>query len=305
MHHVPPRVHTPPATPLPCSQFPSTSSHSSPLNKFPFQSMQTPSQSPPPAYDESFPIGPGHRFNLTRTPPSRDWSSRQSSISAQPSIPSRPVSRARSDRERSISREPSHLRRIMSDGDFTVEELANSEAGYPSDVEVIQPDSCEDALSNAGESVYSEPESPRGSDTTGIEERLRQLGCHDPGFVDKQKGRKEKRLAYGKLKRELCDSLESDTDMEDVSGFNAREMAKSGRRQRLRTSSSHSDDGTLTPEEHIPEVSLGWETGDEDLVRPTTAGSDTNVRAVETFPFHSLEDIMQIDASPSRESTPR
>ena len=211
---------------------------------------------------------------------------------------------SRSDRDRSASRRPTPLsRRILSEGDFTVEELAGSDVGFSSDVEVVRPDSFEDAASNAEESQRSDSESRRDS-IDAITLSIGGLNCGERSREQKMEKRRQ-RWSQGSLKRNLSTSLENDTDMEDVSGFNAREMAKNGRRQRLRTSRPE-DATSLTPEDHIPDAWLEAEDSvEENQTRPTTSGSDTNGRAAETLPFFPLEDIMQLDKEPSGEATPR
>ncbi|KAL9079922.1 MAG: hypothetical protein Q9157_001214 [Trypethelium eluteriae] len=121
-----------------------------------------------------------------------------------------------------------------------------------------------------------------------------------------RKRRREKRRQWREKnpKRSLS-KIQSDTDMEDVSGLNAREMAKSGRRQRLKVTKSE-DDVSVPPEGDKPGAWLEVEDSTvENPTRPTTSGSDTNERAAETLPFFSVEDVMQIDRESSRETTPR
>ncbi|KAI9658676.1 MAG: hypothetical protein M1821_002236 [Bathelium mastoideum] len=299
MHHVPPRVQTPPTTPSTQSQYPSIASHSSPLHRHPWQSVQTAPQ--PPGNDHIHPLGYGHSFSYTRSQ-STDISSHPSSASGRPVGPSATGSRSRSDRDRSTSRQPRPLsRRVLSEGAFTVEEIAGSEKSFSSDLEVLRPDSYEDATSNAEESRRSDSESRQGS-VSGLAQGIAGFGfgC----LNEEQRKKKEKRRSLGILKRPLGESLGSDTDMEDVSGLNARQMAKTGRRQRLRIDGVEDDD-SLTPEGHISDAWLDAENSVEgDSTRPTTSGSDTNVRAAQTLPFFPMEDIMQIDRESSRDTTP-
>ena len=297
MHHVPPRVHTPPIPPLP-RPFPSTASHSSPLHKLSWQRLSTKSQSPP--SEQIHPLGFGHQFSFTRSQ-SRELSSRTSSASGRHVLTSGPESRSRSDRGRSSSRKPTPLSRyVLDDGDLTVEELVGSEPG--SDLEVLRPDSYEDAASNVDEGQRSDSE-PHWDPVDAIAESIEGLECGDRNHKLRMKKRRQ-RWSQGSLKRSLGTSLESDTDLEDVSGFNAREMAKSGRRQRLRTDRLEEEPASKV-EHNVQDSWLELEdSAEENHTRPTTSGSDTNGRAAETLPFFPLEDIMLIDEEPSPDTSP-
>ena len=191
----------------------------------------------------------------------------------------------------------------MGESSFTIEEIIGSEKSFSSDLDVIRPDSCEDAISNAGEVHESDSES-HPSSVSGLTQSIEHLDFRERFHRDRV-AMKRQRWSQGSLgKRTLGTSLGSDTDMEDVSGLNARQMAKSGRRQRLRVDNSE-DDPSSTPKEHNLESWLDVEdSAEENQTRPTTAGSDTNGKAAEILPFFQMEDIMQIDRQPSRDATP-
>ncbi|KAL9083056.1 MAG: hypothetical protein Q9165_008680 [Trypethelium subeluteriae] len=249
-----------------------------------------------PSYEHIRPIGSGHHFSYTRSQ-SRDLSSRPSSASGRPVIPSTPASRSRSDRDRSSSQRPSPLlRRVFSEGDFAIEEIG-SQRSLPSDLEVIRPDSSEDATSNSGESERSDPDSQ-----DEVEAMIRSMsGLKYDDRTHRERRRKKRQQWREKNPKRSLSKIQSDTDMEDVSGLNAREMARSGRRQRLKVTQSE-DDVSVPPEEYKPEA---WLEVEDSATRPSTSGSDTNGRAAETLPFFSVEDMMQIDRELSRETTPR
>ncbi|KAI9687189.1 MAG: hypothetical protein M1820_010505 [Bogoriella megaspora] len=129
--------------------------------------------------------------------------------------------------------------------DFDVEEISDVKAGNMEGVEVVSPDSVEDALSSESESASS------CSEIEGnCENRLfRALVSLENGTMKHRRLEKRERTVRS-LKRDLNATLESDTDMEDVSGFRARELAKSGRRQRPRTASEYSDNSIMPHEEY-------------------------------------------------------
>jgi hypothetical protein len=168
------------------------------------------------------PIGQGPQFHFIR-PQSSGQLSHHSSTSGHecPTSPQPSADESESDNE-SHDDFSQPMRRVEK-ADFILEEL-NSDSDYDSDIQVLQPDHYEDAVSekNAG----------KVEETIG---RFSDLRCDEGSSEDEQQRnyrRKKKRWSAGIFKRSHSQSVGSDSD--DSSQLDAHDVGSSARRLRRR-----------------------------------------------------------------------
>jgi len=196
--------------------------------------------------------------------------------------------------------------RVRSEGNFTIEELRDSDVHVDSDdaLSVVHPDHYEDAESDCAMDRHSNL-TASDLDARMLADGLEKLDCNNHSdereawIKMERKKRRNKRLSSGSHhKRTLSQSIGSDTDDEDLQQFDANEAGSSARRLRRKTG----DRGSLIfddPPQMIVELDEP-ESGDE-VARMQVAEPDVDVD-VEELGLHSLPyyymdtDSMEVDS---------
>jgi hypothetical protein len=162
----------------------------------------------PPPFEFIEPTGKDHQFKFTR-PQSLNLSSRPSSISGRAIATTPQESEDEYDSEEESEEEEIRPMRPASRAYFVLEEL-ESDPGYDSDVEVVQPDHCEDAKSDKSASRIGKNE---------VYERLKELHLDQDSSDDEEQERryrqKKKRWSAGVFKRSHSQSVEGDSSYSD------------------------------------------------------------------------------------------
>jgi hypothetical protein len=196
--------------------------------------------------------------------------------------------------------------KIVAEGNFTIEEMRDSDVQYDSDdaLSVVQPDYYEDA----------ESESPRerqpNPTTTNLDARIlahgfEKLDCNNHSdkreawVKNERKLARKKRLSSGSIhKRTLSQSIGSDTDDEDLQQFDANEADSSARRLRRKTGDRASlifDD----PPQMIVELDEP-ESGDEVAplqVAEPDVDVDIEELGLHSLPYYEMDtDSMEVDS---------
>jgi hypothetical protein len=161
--------------------------------------------SPPLEYIE--PIGQGPHFLFSR--PQSRASSRPSTASGRACPTSNQDSEDDSESEEERTKEPVRPPRRVLKAEFVLEEL-DSDPGYDSDIEVIRPDHCEDAMSdNSGERI----------DGNGFIDKFKEMHCSEDSEEEdvrrRKYERKKKRWSAGIFKRSHSQSVEGDSSYSD------------------------------------------------------------------------------------------
>lgn len=156
------------------------------------------------------PTGQGHHFNFTR-PQSFEKSSRVSTESGQAyATTSPPESVEQEESEDESEEEGDRPMRRAERAQFVLEELGDSDPGYDCDIEVVQPDQCEDARSEKSgarsEVLAQLNELQLEPDSSDEEERELQ---------ERRYREKKKRWSAGIFKRSHSQSVEGDSDYSD------------------------------------------------------------------------------------------
>lgn len=125
--------------------------------------------------------------------------------------------------------------------DVKVEELAESEAGYWADEEVVYPDELEEVNSSDGddEMSSSDDDDDAHSDTTGIARRLSRLRCGDEDAeenFERERHRRHltRRMSARLFKRTHSQSVKGDTEDTDADAIDDQDLESSQRRLRRR-----------------------------------------------------------------------
>lgn len=182
--------------------------------------------------------------------------------------------------------------RVRSEGNFTIEELRDSDVHFDSDdaLSVVHPDHYEDAESDCARDRLPKP-TANDLDARMLVNGLEKLDCNNHSDereawlkMDRRK-RRIKRLSSGSHhKRTISQSIGSDTDEEDLQQVEANEAGSSARRLRRRTgdraSLIFSDPPQMIVEQHEPD-------SDDELGRMQVAEPDVAV-GVEELGLHSL-----------------
>jgi hypothetical protein len=196
---------------------------------------------------------------------------------------------------------------VVSNGNFTIEELRESDNEYDSDddISVVHPDQYEDAASDLGRARTPAP-AASDRDDHDLADGLEKLDCnnHDDEreewLQQQRKLRRKKRLSAGSLhKRTISQSIGSDTDDEDLTQLDANEAGSTARRLRRKTG----DRGSLLfsdPPQMILE--MNEPDSDEEAVPVQVAVPDVEP-GVEELGLHSLpyydmdidSDSMEVD----------
>lgn len=257
------------------------------------------------AREDINPIGKGPHFKYNPSMRPEDISPRSSS----------PSSDSSGSPPRSLSSEPEipdtvpqtysvKYSRVVTEGNFTIEELQDSDAHFESDdaLSVVQPDQYEDAESDCAR--YPVP-TTNDLDARILAAGLEKLDCNNHSdereawIKEERKKRRSKRLSSGSIhKRTLSQSIGSDTDEEDLRQVDANEAGSSARRLRRKTGERGSlifDD----PPQMIAELDEP-ESGD-DVARMQVAEPDVDVDVEELglhlLPYYCMDtDSMEIDS---------
>ncbi len=180
--------------------------------------------------------------------------------------------------------------RVRSEGNFTIEELRDSDVHFDSDdaLSVVHPDYYEDAESDCARDRYPNP-TASDLDARILADGLEKLDCNNhsderEAWVKRdRKQRRFKRLSSGSHhKRTLSQSIGSDTDDEDLQQIDATEAGSSARRLRRKTG----DRASLIFDDP-PQMILEEPESDDELVRMQVAEPDVAVD-VEELGLHSL-----------------
>jgi hypothetical protein len=195
--------------------------------------------------------------------------------------------------------------RVRSEGNFTIEELRDSDVHFDSDdaLSVVHPDHYEDAESDCARDKHVKP---TASDLDRIlADGLEKLDCNNHSDEREawvkmdRKQRRNKRLSSGSHhKRTLSQSIGSDTDDEDLQQIDANEAGSSARRLRRKTGDRASpifDD----PPQMIVELDEP-ESGDE-VARMQVAEPDVDIDVEElglhSLPYYDMDtDSMEVDS---------
>lgn len=117
-----------------------------------------------------------------------------------------------------------------------VEELVEGDAGYVTDIDVVEPAELEEKISNDSEDESSEDD---GHDSdTGISQRFQELGCHDDEEAEFERKRREhhvrRRTSSRLFKRTHSQSIKSDSEVSDIEAMGDHDLSSSARRLRRR-----------------------------------------------------------------------
>lgn len=252
-------------------------------------------QSPPLEFIE--PIGQGPQFHFTR-PQSREPSSRPSTASgiACATTPQDSEDDDESDEE-SDQEEIKPARRVdEADVNFILEEL-DSDPGYDSDVEVVQPDHFEDAKSDRSGSKLEE---------NGLIDKLKELHCDEDSSEEEERQRiiyrrKKKRWSAGIFKRTHSQSVEGDSSYSDNDPLDDVDSTARRLRRRLRgpselTSLDFEDRG-FSNTSHIVEVEEPEDGGILHSKGPPSIPSD-DAFTLDELPFW-VEESMDTESDSS------
>ncbi|KAE9369333.1 hypothetical protein N431DRAFT_46361 [Stipitochalara longipes BDJ] len=257
------------------------------------------------------PNGNGPMFSYTPSARPEDMSPRSSSSAASSahssSSESPPRSLSSSPAVHTTSSPPS-TRKIVSEGNFTVEEFDESdyEDWESGDEDVIRPYQYEDADSEKAPSVKASKGKSKTELDPGILDGIRDLDCGNQeeeeheAWVKAERARKKWKRRSSGTKRTLTQSIGSDTDDEDLQpvmleGVN--ELGSSARRLRRKVGERTSlifDD----PPPRIEEVDEGPESC-EEVVEIDTDEDDGNGQCVDKeLPYYRYvqEEDMDIDS---------
>jgi hypothetical protein len=236
--------------------------------------------------------GQGQQFKYNPSMRPEDISPRSSSPSSD-SSGSPPRSLSSEPEMPDTAPETSPIRyRIRSEGNFTIEELRDSDVHVESDdaLSVVHPDHYEDAESDCARDRQPYP-TASDLDAGILADSLEKLDCNNHNddreawVKQERKKRRNKRLSSGSHhKRTISQSIGSDTDDEDLQLVDANEAGSSARRLRRKTG----DRGSLIfddPPQMIVELDEP-ESGDE-VARMQVAEPDVDVD-VEELGLHSL-----------------
>lgn len=176
--------------------------------------------------------------------------------------------------------------RIVSEADFTIEELREDDVGYNADVEVIRPDGYEDTDSAEVD-----------ADLSG---KFGEMQCRDSEDDVEEQARqynqKKKRWSSGLFKRTYSQSLGSDTENEDVETMDAHDVGSSARRLRRRIRGP-GDRSSLVFEDNLNNNVVEVEEPEAAgaATAPPSLLTGTDGSTLEAMPFWVLEDPMEID----------
>lgn len=262
------------------------------------------------------PVGNGHHFNYNRSVRPEDISPRSSSPSSDysgsppRSLSSEPEIFEDETPEKNVRREFVRVSRVMTQGNFTIQELRTSDAEYDSDdaLSVVQPDHYEDADSDAGHSHTTQPFPTLNTLDSRLMENFASFDCNDSEekreiwLKKAREQRRKKRLSSGSHhKRTLSQSIGSDTDDEDVQPLDASEAGSTARRLRRKTGERMSLIFDDPPQRIIEE--LEPESGEDLGMQVVEPDIDVDVVDVEEVLMHALpyyqqetDDSMEVDS---------
>lgn len=182
--------------------------------------------------------------------------------------------------------------RVRSEGNFTIEEVRDSDVHFDSDdaISVVHPDHYEDAESDCARDRLSNL-TASDLDARMLAKGLEKLDCNNHSdereawLKKERKQRRIKRLSSGSHhKRTISQSIGSDTDEEDLQQVDATEAGSSARRLRRKTgdraSLIFSDPPQMIVEQNEPE-------SDDELAPMQVAEPDVAID-VEELGLHSL-----------------
>jgi len=133
-------------------------------------------------------------------------------------------------------------KRVAIEDNIKVQELAENDVGYHTDVDVVYPEELEEMSSSSSGSDGDDDDSTASdvsdNETTGLTRRLSRLRCGDDREVDFEELRRqkhlEKRNAHKISKRSHSQSVKHDADATDTDGLDDHDLKSSQRRLRRR-----------------------------------------------------------------------
>ena len=119
--------------------------------------------------------------------------------------------------------------------DVKVEELAEGDAGYITDIDIVYPYELEEVLSDSEDDSGN---TDNNDSDSGIAQHLSRLGCEDSPEAEFEKKRREKhrrrRMSARVFKRSHSQSVKSDTETTDPDAMADHDLSASARRLRRR-----------------------------------------------------------------------
>ncbi|KAK5124350.1 hypothetical protein LTR85_001567 [Meristemomyces frigidus] len=173
-----------------------------------------------------------------------------------------------------------------------VEELAEGDLGFLTDIDVVYPEELEEVPSSDGDDELSSSDGEQSD--TGIARRLSRLRCGDENAeAEFEKGRRlrrmSKRMGSRIFKRSHSQSVKSDTDVTDPDAMDGQDVATSQRRLRRRVR------GPELVVEHLPRsspeagsVGVGVAWGGGPMTPERDGGAGKEGRGLD-------EDAMEVD----------
>ncbi|KAB8293389.1 hypothetical protein EYC80_007709 [Monilinia laxa] len=255
---------------------------------------------PSPKPNGIIPNGPGPHFSYNRP---EDLSPRSTSPSSESSGSASPPRSESSQRAQSPISSPIHRQsRVVDKGNFTVEEITESDLEDYDYIEelIIRPHQYEDAESDRG---HTAPTSTPAELDPNFLDDLDDLTTHDcpedhEAWVqrNREERRRRRRSSATVQKRSLAQSIGSDTDDEDLQPdhLSANEAGSSARRLRRKTFNHGGDKRASLIFDDPPPRILELEEPDscEEVIE-----DDTELDDLRELPYYVLEQTMDIDSS--------
>ncbi|KAI9656706.1 MAG: hypothetical protein M1829_000365 [Trizodia sp. TS-e1964] len=297
------RPSSPPDTPLSTSfHLPDTVLSHSP---YAIPSSISPAQFSPGGHIEAIGIGPHFHFiRRPRLPGSSPKSSTASSVAPCESTDQSVVS----DDDYKLKPRSRHIsnRVVVVEGDFTIEEMGDSDESYDSDLEIIRPDHYEEADSDEAASPAKRACGQEDLEKMGIVKGLEGLFTRNTGQSPDQirrYERKKKRWSFGIYKRTHSQSIGSDSDSDEEDIKHPDDVGSSARRLRRRLGSrglSHRNSLVFdeAPTFNIAEVDESLYDTIDVQEEGTNNDGDDDGDFMRALPGWIFEDTMEIDSGP-------